>query len=79
MPAWRGVSNPSTTALLRPPFADHGIFNLTSGDFWAIGQVTSASGRWHYLEGYTFLGFGVVEGLGTPVMTTYAPSLFIES
>lgn len=57
---------------------DHGIFNLTSGNFWAIGQVTDASGRYHFLEGYTFMGFGIVANVGGEVMTTYAPGIFLD-
>ncbi len=57
---------------------DRGVFDLTTGNFWGVGRVTDASGRWHFMEGYTYLTFGNVPNLGQDPMTTYGPFVFVD-
>ncbi len=37
---------------------DHGVYNLTTGDFWAFGQVTKATRGLGSLAGYTVFEWG---------------------
>lgn len=56
--------------------ADRGVFDLTTGNFWGVGRIADASGRWHFMEGYAYVTFGTVS-FGE-VMTAYAPFIFLD-
>lgn len=57
---------------------DRGVFDLTTGDFWGVGQITDASGRWNFMEGYAYVTFGNVPNVGGDPMTAHAPFVFLD-
>ncbi len=57
---------------------DRGVFDLTTGNFWGVGQITDASGRWHFMEGYAYVTFGNVPNVGQDPMNAVAPFIFLD-
>ena len=55
---------------------DRGVFDLTTGNFWAVGRITDASGKWHFMEGYAYVSFGTVSFQD---FTAYAPFVFVDA
>ncbi len=58
---------------------DLGFYNLTTGDFWAHGQVTQASGAWHFLVGYTVFEWGTTsKPLVFPMIGHHVPFVLVD-
>lgn len=59
-------------------FVDRGVYNLTTGTFFAQGHVMQASGGWKFLLGYTSLGWGTTSDPNVMPITTFAPTILVE-
>ncbi len=58
---------------------DEGVYNLNTGEFWANGVVTAASGYWAYLEGYQIyeMGWTSLPSSGLPITAHNIPVVLV--
>ena len=59
-------------------FDDHGVYNLTTGTFFAQGTVVQATGGLKFLLGYTSLGWGTTSDPNVLPITGYFPTVLVE-
>ncbi len=59
---------------------DAGVYDLTTSDFWAHGQVTEASGHWTFLVGYTLFEWGTTSPFGVfPITGNHVPMVLLPA